>query len=85
MRTLPFLLASISLLTGCATPRVALGDAALAQRAAAQSRYWAIQDAHQTAAPAGEFELLSLTRPARTENGIMREASTETIRVPRHP
>ena len=85
MRTLPLLLASVSLLTGCATPRVAHGDVVGAQRAAAQARYWAIQDAHQPAAPAGEFELLPINRPARTENGIMREASTETIRVPRHP
>jgi len=89
MRTPPLLLSTFALvlLAGCATTRPpATSD--LAERAAAsaaRARYRAIQAAQQAVPVTSEGELLPLTRPERTEDGIILHASTYHLRLPRTP
>ena len=55
-----------------------------AENPAARERFRAIQAAERPVAPA-EFEVVSLVRPARTENGIRREEGTDHVRILRQP
>ncbi len=89
MQTPPLLLSTFNLvlLAGCATtrPPVTSDLAERAAAAAAQARYRAIQAAQQAAPVISDGELLPLTRPARTEDGIILHASTYHLRLPRTP
>ncbi len=74
------------LLTGCAAPdlkRVA-NPATTAHAEAGRERYWAEQRA-QRPEPAPDDEWLELRRPEHTEDGIIRPAAVEYLRIPRSP
>ena len=71
---------------------VLTGGCAAVQRApvpesgnpAARERFRAIQAAERPGVPT-EFEVISLARPAREENGIRREEGTDQVRILRQP
>jgi len=74
------------LLTGCAAPdlkRVAT-PATTARAEAGRERYWAEQRTQQPD-PAPAFEWLELRRPEHTEDGVLRAATVEYLRIPRSP
>jgi hypothetical protein len=83
----PLLFASLIVLTGCSTGarKGTTPTAADLAGLAARERYRAIQDAHRPAPPPGEFELIPIRRPERSEDGILRIESIEHLRVPRIP
>lgn len=77
------LLSAVLMLTGgCAAVRRA--PVPESGNPAARERFRAIQAAERPVAPA-EFEVVSLVRPARTENGIRREEGTDHVRILRQP
>lgn len=89
MRTRLSLLSLAGLLftSGCAStrkhPETATSEHADA--AAARARFAARQAAQRPALPSGDFELLPITRPERTTDGIIRTPSMDYIRIPRLP
>ena len=89
MRTRLSQLSLVGLLfaAGCASNRKApVAEAAeRAEAAAAQARFAAVQASQRAAVPTSDFELLPLTRPERTEDGLIRTPSTDYIRIPRRP
>jgi hypothetical protein len=79
---LRLLFSSICLLVaGCATPPpIAKGDEAAR---AAQARYRALQEAQRPRPVSGDYELISVTRPESSEDGIIRKSYSDTLRIPR--
>ncbi len=75
----------VLLLAGCIHPSPAQVSPAANAAAAARARYRAIQYAQKPAPAARRFEKLPLLRPAHTEDGILRAASTEYLRLPLAP
>jgi len=52
---------------------------------AARARYRAIQAAQKPAPVPTDYEIVPLVRPERTEGGIIRNATTDYVRIPRIP
>ncbi len=78
-----YLLPSVLILAGCASPAVHPPENGVAA-AGARARYRAIQEAQQPSPPA-EFEVLPLVRVERTEDGVIRAPSIDHVRVPLYP
>lgn len=72
---------------GCvSTRRDPVAEAAeRADATAAQARFAAIQASQKPTGRMSDIELLPLSRPGRTEDGIIRTPSTEYVRIPRLP
>ncbi len=52
---------------------------------AARARYRAIQAAQKPGPVSTDYEVVPLVRPERTEDGIIRNATTDYVRIPRIP
>ena len=77
------LLSSICLLVaGCTTPPppTAMGDEAAR---AARARYRTVQEAQRPQTVSGDYELIPVTRPESSADGIIRKSYTDTLRIPR--
>lgn len=79
------LLIPVLLLAGCIHPSPAPVTPAAVAAEAARARYRALQLAQKPAPAVPHYELLPLFRPARTEDGVQRAASTEYLRLPLAP
>lgn len=81
----PILFVPMLLLAGCIHQSPAPVSPASDAAAAARARYSAIQHAQKPVPATHRYEQLPLLRPARTEDGILRAASTEYLRLPLAP
>lgn len=76
------------LVSGCATPHPVENTGEEASRAAARAareRYRAVQDAQRPAPANRDYEIITVTRPESTEDGVIRTPFTDTLRIPRTP
>ena len=85
------LLVPLLLLSGCAawpTGRAREVAPSAEERAAGEAvraRYRAIQEAQRPKPAPSDTEIVTITRPTSSENGVIREATVEEVRVLRIP
>lgn len=76
------------LVSSCATRQPVENTREEAARAAVRSareRYRAVQDAQRPAPANRDYEIITVTRPESTEDGVIRTPFTDTLRIPRTP
>ena len=76
------------LVSSCATPQPVENTGEEAARAAvraARERYRAVQDAPRPAPANPEYEIITEPPPESTEDGVIRQPFTDTLRIPRTP
>ncbi len=83
---LPLLSCLLVLASGCTSaPRGANRVVPDPAAEAARARYRAIQAAQKPAPVSTDYEVVPLERPERTEDGIIRNATTDYVRILRIP
>jgi len=83
---LPLLSCLLVVLSGCTSaPHGANRTAPDRAAEAARARYRAIQAAQKPAPVSSHYEVVPLVRPERIEDGIIRNATTDYVRIPRTP
>ena len=81
MRPLSFL---VLLLAGCSTPTAHVREPVKADAQGARARFWSLQASHRPP-PVAPVEQIRLRTPERTEAGVIRLPSTQTLTLPRTP